>query len=177
MALGHGIGGSLLLHSLQQPTPLDGLILHSPVGAFLDRRWLPRLLHSRSIRDLARKAIAAPKLRSLWCRYLFPIGVETSDAETFFEAYRSCEAFSAMFEWITPGWFNSLGPIHTPTALLWGEGDAVLKPDQLAAFRQIVPGAIERKVPNWNHFPMLESPRDYAETVESLATELLARTP
>jgi pimeloyl-ACP methyl ester carboxylesterase len=93
-------------------------------------------------------------------------------SDRFFEGYRGCAAFTQMFRVITPEWFAGLAPVPVPAVLLWGEHDRVLSDDQVGAWRPLVPGARERIVQGWGHFPMLEQPAEYAEEVARLARQL-----
>lgn len=173
VALGHGIGGSLLLAALQQPVALDGLILHAPVGASLDTRALPRLMRVPGATAATRRAIAARPLRPLLRRRLFDPTVPREVTDTFFDGYAGCASFDLMFRIITPEWFASLRPVDVPAEIVWGERDGVLDPRQAAAFRRIVPGARERIVPGWGHFPMIDEPDAYVALVSAIVGRLV----
>ncbi len=172
--LGHGIGGSIALDlASRRPEAVGGLVLHAPVGADLDRRLFPRLMSTAPVRAAVRRLIAARPLRPLWRRAFFPIGAPAAHLDTFFDGYRTCEAFGRMFEIIDVEWFEGLAPVDAvPTVLLWGENDRVLRSGQADAITAKAPGARTVIQPGWDHFPMLEQPEEYARVVADLATGL-----
>ncbi|MEM8923851.1 MAG: alpha/beta hydrolase [Actinomycetota bacterium] len=176
VVLGHGIGGSIALDlASRRPETMAGLILHAPVGADLDRRLFPRLMSPEPVRTLVRTLIAARFLRPIWRRLFFPVGAPASELDTFFDGYRTCEAFSRMFDIITVEWFNELAPVQqVPTVLLWGENDRVLRSGQADAIAAKAPHARTVIRNGWDHFPMLEQPEEYAHVVADLATGLVA---
>ena len=176
--LGHGIGGSLALTALQtRPDLAEGLILHAVVGPRLDRRLLPLLLRPRAMKRLAQSLISGSVTRELFRARLFPHlepGERRALTEPFFDAYKVCAAFPLLFEWLTPDWFAGLKPVGVRTGLLWGNGDRVLKPEQMTDLVRLVPvNAVQRVVEGWAHFPMIEQPEQYAQTVEEMAWALV----
>lgn len=175
VVLGHGIGASLVLELVQHSAgEVDGMILHAPVGARLEQRWFPRLMRPRWMRELGKQAIAAPLLRPLWRRLLFRQPVPDDYLRRFFAEYSECAAFGQMFDLITPEWFASLQAAPVKGALLWGGRERVLRAGQAAEFRRLAPLATLEIVPHWDHFPMIEQPREYALTIARLAREALA---
>lgn len=178
VVLGHGIGGSITLDlASRRPETMAGLILHAPVGADLDRRLFPRIMSTPPVREAVRRLIAARPLRPLWRRLFFPTGAPAADLDTFFDGYRTCDAFGRMFEIITVDWFTALEPVtELPVVLLWGEHDRVLRSGQADAIATKAPEAKRVVQPGWDHFPMLEQPEEYAHVVADLATELVAET-
>ncbi|MEM8747177.1 MAG: alpha/beta hydrolase [Actinomycetota bacterium] len=174
VVLGHGIGGSIALDlASRRADTLSGLILHAPVGADLDTRLFPKLMSPTPVRSLIKRAIAARPLRPLWKRAFFPNGAPDPVLDTFFEGYRTCDAFSLMFDIIDVDWFTALPPVtEVPTVLLWGEHDRVLKQGQSDAIRAKAPDAEIVIQPGWDHFPMIEQPEEYAGVVADLARSL-----
>jgi pimeloyl-ACP methyl ester carboxylesterase len=172
--LGHGLGGTLLLELLQRrPEAGEAVILHAPVGARLERRLLPRLMRAALVRAVAQRALGSALLRPLWRRLLFRRPPPPRELERFFEDYRRSQAFGRLFELVTPAWFAALRPVELPAALLWGERERLLAVGQLEDYRRLLPQARAVRVPDWDHFPMLEAPADYARVVTGLAAELL----
>jgi pimeloyl-ACP methyl ester carboxylesterase len=97
--------------------------------------------------------------------------------QKFFDEYRRCAVFAQMFDIITDEWFQSLRPSDVPTVLLWGEKERVLTPDQAADYQKLLPNSFIKLVPNWDHFPMIEQPDEYAQLIVELARSLLNRNP
>ncbi len=173
--LGHGIGGSLVLEYLQHFAPsVAGVILHAPVGAQLDTRWFPRLMRFTAARELGKFLLAAPALRPLWRRMFFSNPVPRAFLDQFFAEYGRCEAFGDMFDLITADWFAGLRPVALPSVLLWGARERVLRLEQAADFRAKLPQAAIEVVRDWDHFPMVEQPEDYAAKITVLALRLTA---
>lgn len=172
--LGHGIGGSLLLELLQiAPRLAEGVLLHAPVGASLDRRWFPRLMKPLWVREAGKLAFASPLLRSAWTRLLFRQAPPADYLAEFFAEYRRCQAFAQMFDLITAEWFAGLAPVRVPSVLLWGARERVLRAGQHEQFLPLLPGARVHIEPEWDHFPMIEQPAEYADVVTGLARSLL----
>ena len=174
VVLGHGIGASILLELAQhESTGIDAMILHAPVGARLSTRWFPRLMSLPGAREVGRRLFASHLLRPLLKRLLFSQPVPAAIIDRFFDEYGQCRAFSQMFDLITAEWFDTLCPVQLPAALLWGERERVLSPDQMHDYLTLLPNCMTVTVPHWDHFPMIEQPEDYATTVVSLAHKLL----
>ncbi|MCC7052081.1 MAG: alpha/beta fold hydrolase [Gemmatimonadaceae bacterium] len=172
--LGHGVGGAIVLEFLQRHRHLvHAVILHSPVGAQLDTRFLPTLLRARAMRWLAQQALASPTLRPIWRRRFFRAAVPDRVVTAFFENYGRCAAFSRMFDLITPRWFDSLAPVTIPAAVLWGGSERVVAPSLAEAYATVLPDAQVVVEPAWDHFPMLDAPVSYAGRITSLAHELV----
>lgn len=164
--LGTGIGGTIGLEYAQH-FALDGLILHAPVGTRLDTRWFPRLMRLPLMTWLGQRVFASLLTRPALSRLLFRGDVPAEYRRQFFEEYGNCSVFGQMFEIISADWFDSLHPIQTPTALLWGELERVLSVDQLDDYKSLLPDHIVRVVPDWDHFPMVEQPASFMlETVQ-----------
>lgn len=176
VVVGHGIGGSVVLEMLQRHAGVaEGVVLHAPVGADLERRWFPRLMRPAWVREAGRRAFAAPVLRPVWRRLLFREAVPEEYLRRFFAGYGECAAFGRMFDLITAEWFAGLRPVAARAVLLWGGRERVLKAGQAEAFRRVLPGARVEIVPEWDHFPMIERPEEYLQAVARLAREVAGR--
>jgi pimeloyl-ACP methyl ester carboxylesterase len=174
--LGHGVGGSIALQlAQQQDVEVDGLILHAPVGAHLDSRWLPWIMTFPSLRALALRLFTNEQLRPIFRWFLFSRSVPHAYVDRFFTDYATCSAFGEMFEMITPEWFSTLRPVNVPSALVWGLAERVVPVEHLNAFTLLLPDPLALQVPGWGHFPMAEAPRSYADEIAELARALVAR--
>lgn len=91
----------------------------------------------------------------------------------FFDEYRRCKVFGQMFDLITAEWFCALQPVQIPAGLLWGAKERILKVEQVEDYQSLLPHHIVKIVPDWDHFPMIEQPKEYASTVSTLASEIL----
>ena len=172
--LGTGIGGTIALQLAQQPdTPIDGLILHAPVGTRLDSRRFPRLMRVPGMKSLVKGIIASRLTRPIMARRLFHSPLPQAYIDQFFDEYAQCSVFAQMFEIITPEWFAQLRPSPVPTALLWGAKERILSVDQLDDYKRLLPNHLVRIVENWDHFPMVEQPAEFAVEVVRLSEQLL----
>ena len=150
----------------------------NPVGANLDTRLFPRIMSTAPVRATAKRLIAARLPRPLWRRLFFPHGAPRPVLDTFFDEYRTCEAFGQMFEIITPAWFRQLPPVTgVPAVVVWGEHDRVLRSGQADVILDKVPGAEVIVQPGWDHFPMIEQPQEYADVITAIARRLVASDP
>lgn len=170
--LGTGIGGTFALDYAQR-FPLDGLILHAPVGTRLDSRLFPRLMKLPGMTQAGQWAFSTPLLRPFWSRRLFKTALPPAVTQQFFAEYRQCQVFGQMFSIITTDWFDSLQPQPVPAALLWGEEERILTVDQLEDYKSLLPNHVVRTVPGWDHFPMLDDPAGYAAEISALSQQLL----
>ncbi len=58
---------------------------------------------------------------------------------------------------------HRLHRIKAPTLLIWGDNDGLVKTDYGKAYRDLIPGAAIRFVPNAGHLPHIEQPRTFME--------------
>ncbi|MEM8619070.1 MAG: alpha/beta fold hydrolase [Actinomycetota bacterium] len=177
VVLGHGIGGSIALDMVQRHD-VDGVILHAPVGTRLERRWFPRLMRPEPVRALIKWGISSKVTRPIIGRRFFSSSVPTDYRNRFLDEYGRAEAFSQMFDVITPQWWDELDSVDIPALMLWGSDDRVLGADQVADYRALLPRTWVDVVEGWGHFPMVEGPQEYAATVGEWARRLVEhRTP
>lgn len=174
--MGHGIGGSIALEVLREHRDqIDGIILHSPVGAKLDRRAFPKIVKAFGVSTAAKFLISNPLLSEFWSSLFFASVPDSNYKRKFFKNYSQCNAFGLMFELITADWFNSLTPASDlPACILWGEKEKLLTSDQIEPFKKLLPMAKVEVIQDWKHFPMIDSPKDYAEVLSRVAYDLVA---
>ena len=173
--LGHGVGGAVALDLLaRDPSQVDALILHAPVGTRLDTRLFPRVMSTRPVQRTVQQVIASPVTRPV-LRRLALREVPRETADRTLAAYGRCEAFGRLFDWLDSDWFDALPPLTAlPAVVLWGEQDRVLDAEQRGDYQRLLPTAREVVVPGWGHFPMLDRPEAYARTLMELVRTLLA---
>jgi pimeloyl-ACP methyl ester carboxylesterase len=171
--LGHGIGASMLLDLTgRRPEICDGVILHAPVGPLLGRRIFPLAMRVPGARRGLQRMIATRALRPVWRRMLFGGNVPREFSAQFLSDYGRCPAFGQMFDVITPSWFLGLETVRVPTVLLWGGRDRVLRANHSVMVRPLLADGRVEIVPEWNHFPMVEQPAQYAAHTARIAVEL-----
>lgn len=175
--LGHGIGGSLAIQMLQEfPDSIDGIILHAPVGAFLERRQFPKLMLLPGMARLGKSIFTNRMLRPYFRARLFANQVLPDEyVEQFFEEYGSCTVFEEMFHLITHEWFASLHSMMSRACILWGQEDRVLSPEHASEFAKLFPNSSTRIVEGWTHWPMIETPEKFAQVISQIALDLVKR--
>jgi pimeloyl-ACP methyl ester carboxylesterase len=174
--MGHGLGGVFVLEFLQHfPEMVDGVILHSIVGANLNKRIFPKVMRLPLIATIAKNIIASPITRPLISRKFFQKKIDATYKNEFFESFKKCEAFERMFQLIDYSWFKSLSPVNIPAAFLWGEKDWILKPNEINGLQNLFPFNLKKIIPDWDHFPMIDRPENYALEVTSLANHLMGK--
>ena len=174
--MGHGLGGVFVLEFLQHyPDMVDGVILHSIVGANLNKRIFPKLMKLPLVAWLTKNIIAHPIARPVISRKFFQKKINKLYENKFFEAFAKCNAFEKMFHLIDYSWFKNLSPAHIPAAFLWGENDWILKKKEMDAFQNLFPFSYKDVVHDWDHFPMIDRPESYAFEVTRLADLLLEK--
>lgn len=169
VVLGTGIGGSLILNGLKKHSELaDQLILHAPVGAYLDRRKFPKLLRFPGVGHLAKNMIGHPLFRPFWKRLFFEESLPKEFTKEFFQGYLYCHSFVQMFQLIDQAWWKSLTPCNIPAVILWGARERLLTVDQSDPFLELLPQAQIEVVDHWRHFPMVEQPEEFVRKIEAL---------
>lgn len=169
---GTGIGGSIALEFAQH-YPLEGLILHAPVGTRLNKRWFPRLMRQPFMSQLGQLVFSSTMTRPIFKQWLFHKPIPETYVNRFFEAYRQSDLFGQMFQIITDDWFCKLAPINTPTALVWGAKERVLNIEQLHDYKALFPNHFVHIEPHWDHFPMIEQPAHFAQVLVDVCQKLL----
>ena len=171
--MGHGLGGVFVLEFLQHyPEMVDGVILHSIVGANLNKRVFPKIMKLPLVAWLTKNIIAHPITRPIISRKFFQIKIDTLYKKKFFDAFAKCTVFEKMFHLIDYSWFTNLKPIPVPAVFLWGEKDWILKTHEINALQKLFPMNHKDIVPDWDHFPMIDRPESYAFKVTELAHKL-----
>jgi pimeloyl-ACP methyl ester carboxylesterase len=172
--MGHGLGGVFVLEFLQNHSDMvSGVILHSIVGANLNKRIFPKVMKLPYVAWLTKNVIAHPITRPIISRKFFQRKIDAVYEKKFFEAFGKCDAFEQMFNLIDYSWFKNLSPVNVPAAFLWGGNDWILKTNEIEAFQKIFPFNYKDIVPSWDHFPMIDRPESYALKVSELANQLL----
>ncbi len=181
---GHGIGGSMLLEWASRkwegaPRPPRLVVLHSCIGASLEKRWFPKIMRWPLIRELMKRLITAPWLEPVWTRRLFlqPEAIPEELRRQFFEDYRRCEAFSVFFDLITPAWYQTVQKAlkQSDFHFLWGGAERVVAAKYVDLWRRDFPNATFEIIPEWDHFPMLDHPDAFFKKIHELLAFSLVR--
>lgn len=177
---GHGIGGSMLLEWAARGwgLPSDSewkpkfVMLHAPVGASLSERWFPKVMKNRSIRALIHWMIYQNWLRSFWEKKLFlePKNIPLKIRQQFFQDYKECRAFPIFFDLITTSWYKETKAKIKDESFyfIWGKLERVIASQYISLWKRDFPNAIFDVVENWDHFPMLDNPKDFYQKIESI---------
>ncbi len=171
--MGHGLGGVFVLEFLQNYSYLiDGVILHSIVGANLNKRIFPKLMKLPMVAFLIKNLIASPAFRPIISRKFFQIKIDSNYEKLFFQAFSKCEVFENMFKIINYSWFKSLSKIHLPTIFLWGEKDWILTPNEINELQSLFQNSSKLIISDWDHFPMIDKPESYVSEITKIARDL-----
>ena len=171
--MGHGLGGVFILEFLQKYSYLvDGVILHSIVGANLNKRIFPKLMKLPKVAFLIKNLIASPAFRPIISRKFFQNKIDSNYEKLFFEAFGKCEVFENMFQIINYSWFRSLSKIHLPTIFLWGEKDWILTPNEINELQSLFQNSSKLIISDWDHFPMIDKPESYVSHITRIAKDL-----
>ena len=171
--MGHGLGGVFVLEFLQKYSYLvDGVILHSIVGANLNKRIFPKLMKLPMVAFSIKNLIASPVFRPIISRKFFQTKIDSNYEKLFFEAFGKCEVFENMFQIINYSWFKSLSKIHLPTIFLWGEKDWILTPNEINELQSLFQNSSKLIISDWDHFPMIDKPESYVSEITKIATDL-----
>jgi pimeloyl-ACP methyl ester carboxylesterase len=89
------------------------------------------------------------------------------DEEKMLNAYQNMTALARLV-WERP--YNPklprrLARIRCPTLLVWGESDRLVPPSYGKAYREHIPGAELKLLPQCGHMPMFEKEKEFVETV------------
>jgi hypothetical protein len=170
-----GIGGLLAL-CLRARGELTGvpLLLQGPILWGLERRAMPRLMRLGPARLLPR-LFAARAFQGHFARKYFTRLPDHETRAAFFTGYARCPAAPDLFAWLSPALLRSLERDFAarPAALedvgvWWGALDRVVSPRELEhTVAALGLGDLWplRIFPTWNHYPMIDEPRAWAEAL------------
>ena len=163
LIVGNSLGGAMALrYAAERPAKVRAVLACSPGGAPAAEGELDDLLGRFELRtrDDARGFIKRLYHRPPWYASLLADDVHylltRPPVRQFFEA-------------ITPGSFlkgDELAAIRAPALVIWGKGDRLLAPKDLAFFREHLPAGARFEEPDhFGHSPQLEWPIELAERV------------
>lgn len=165
-----GVNALLVLHALRhRPGHFSRVILLSPVGTRLATRRLPALMRSTAFRRLTWWMLAhCPRL--VFGRIALTRWTPAQYARMGL-GYARCRAFLPYWDLVTadtalPG----LDAVTGRVDLFWGAQDKVLKAEQAGDWPAALPGAQVQVqvVAQWGHYPWIDDPAGFAETVEGV---------
>ncbi|MCI5082203.1 MAG: alpha/beta hydrolase [Saprospiraceae bacterium] len=181
---GHGIGGSILLEwaarNWQTPMgvrmPPKAVVLHSCIGASLEKRFFPKLMKPLLMRQFIHRLIGWRALQPFWEKKLFlqadriPIDLRNQ----FFEDYRTCIAFPVFFDMITPRWYQSVQKKlkDKKFQFLWGGKERVVASRFVLLWQRGFPNSEFKTIDSWDHFPMLEQSESFYQEITQLIDQL-----
>lgn len=179
---GHGIGGSILMELAARDYVFPNnkrvvpkkLILHSIIGASLDKRAFPLLMKPQWVRNTMQKLISAQWMRKIWIKRLFrkPERIPAAILDRFFDDYKNCGAFSLFFDLINIEWYNSVKTKidDRNMILLWGQQERILDIKYMGLWKSDFPNATIDIVKQWDHFPMMDETEDFCRKLTGLVS-------
>jgi pimeloyl-ACP methyl ester carboxylesterase len=181
-----GIGGLLALCLRARGALRDRrLLLQAPVLWGIERRWMPRLMRLAAARRAAQLLFAAPAFQARFARRHFQRPLAVEERSAFFEGYRHCASFGDLFAWLSPALLRRLESAFgaDPHALQgietwWGERDHVVGLEELRRTEATLGVRWPlQQFPGWGHYPMIDVPQKWADTLASRVQELGAWEP
>lgn len=173
-----GINALVVLHALvKRPKHFSRVLLLAPVGAFLWERRFVKVMSNPILRKTAHFLLS--RFPKLFARKFSSKKWTDAQYRRMGEGYRRCRAFEEYFLFVRP--HNALTLfewIETPIELIWGTEDKVLGVEQAAAWDSILPRA-DLSVTlrsDWEHYPYIDAPQAFAETVENFPRGFNAHT-
>jgi pimeloyl-ACP methyl ester carboxylesterase len=175
-----GIGGLLAL-CLRARGALAGvpILLQGPVLWGLERRMMPRLMRFAPMQWALSRVFASAAFQRRFVGKYFTRAPDPETAAAFFAGYAQCSALPDFFAWLTPALLRSLETALAgrPEALAdiriwWGGRDAVVSPRELewtvsalGPMSESVARWPVRMFPEWGHYPMIDTPAEWAQEV------------
>jgi pimeloyl-ACP methyl ester carboxylesterase len=149
------------------------VVLQAPVLWGLERRWMPRLMRLLPADALIRAAFGSTFYQRRFARKQFRRELEPEVQRAFFAGYAACSALGDFFAWLTPALLRRLEAAfrERPEALAeievwWGERDAVVSLEELRITERALGVDFPlRRFPDWGHYPMIESPQSWIESL------------
>lgn len=174
LLVGHSMGGQIVgLMAVRHPRTFDRLVLMSAAGVrFTDNAFARAVLagdNPFAVRD-----------RASLDRYLGIVFAEPpwlpwpADRALIARRVRDATFEQAVLDRIGRGpealqLQDELRAIVAPTLLLWCDGDRVIDPSAMAAFRQGLAASDSVLLPGCGHMPMMEQPRETARALAAFA--------
>jgi len=169
-----GIGGLLALclraRGRLRETPL---LFQAPVLWGLERRLMPRVMRLPAARFFVRPLFASRAFQGRFVRRHFTRALSAHERQAFFDGYAACTALPDLFAWLKPALLRRLesrlardAHAKADIRIWWGGCDSVVTPEEAwwteRALGVVWPLRIFRE---WGHYPMIDSPLVWTETV------------
>jgi pimeloyl-ACP methyl ester carboxylesterase len=163
LLVGNSLGGAMALrYAAERPDKVRAVVACSPGGAPAAEAELEELLGRF---DLRTRADARTFIDRLYHRPPWYAPLLADDVHYLLTR----PAVRQFFEAVTPGSFlkgDELSAVRAPVLVLWGKGDRLLAPKDLAFFREHLPAGTRFEEPaHFGHSPQLECPVELAERV------------
>jgi pimeloyl-ACP methyl ester carboxylesterase len=163
LLVGNSLGGAMALkYAGERPENVRALVACSPGGAPAAEGELEGLLARF---DLRTRGDALAFLGRLYWRLPWYAPLLADDVQYMLTRPAVRQFFAA----VTPGSFlkpDELASVRAPVLILWGKGDRLLAPHDLAFFRRhLPPGSRFEEPDHFGHSPQLEWPIELAERI------------
>jgi pimeloyl-ACP methyl ester carboxylesterase len=161
---GVSLGGWIAAEfAIRWPERVKRLWIADAPGLWVEEAPLPDLFRVTTDRDALRKLLfhrPAAHMATLVIK-------EQPDEESMLAAYQSLTVL-ARLTWerpYDPKLAARLHRIHCPTLLVWGAHDQLVPPAHGEAYRQHIPGAELKLIPECGHLPMFEREAEFVKLV------------
>jgi pimeloyl-ACP methyl ester carboxylesterase len=179
--IGHSLGGGIVQRlALSRPELVERLVLVSAVSAAEPpMRTVPAIM-SPLVRPLQGILAAAPGLmRRMNQNTVYDPAFITDEVwEGYARPYRlpgSAAALRKMLRDLRHDEQEDVGAIHVPALLIWGEHDAVVKPEVGRRLHEAIAGSRLEIVPDAGHLPLEEQPDLCNRLILDFLADLAAR--
>jgi pimeloyl-ACP methyl ester carboxylesterase len=153
------------------PQRIRRLVLTQTPGLSVLEAWkqrnVPKLIQTPILGQITMR-LARRKFAHAW----YSIALNEKSQRTEFRAIANqalddgaCFCLADVVQGMGKAELGQLQGVKQPTTLLWGDADRSHKGTQAESLQELLPHAQIRHCPDCGHFPDLEQPKRYAETV------------
>lgn len=173
-----GINALTVLRSLTiHPNHFKTVTLFAPIGANLWKRKFAKFMSLPGAKDVLKYILSNyPKL----CKRKF---TESDWDDEIFKliakGYRQCDAFKKYYEITSPvDALDLFDYIESDIRIIVGANDKIVNANEVAAWDTILKRANLRLTikKSWSHYPYLDCPREFCETVENKTDGFISHT-
>lgn len=171
-----GVNALVVMHLLKDsPTHFVHSFLLAPVGVFLWKRKLPKLMQPR----IFRKAIhwALSNHPSWFAKRFSNKQWRPEQYHRMGKGYRRCHAFLPSWDFVNAATaIELLEWVPSAITLIWGDQDKLLAPKHAAAWSAVLARADLKIIfqKDWGHYPWIDDPKAFVYWLEGQVTDKIS---